>query len=188
MLETPQINNSEKLIETHKVAVEEIVKNIYLDWAGPNRSKPSIEEYNGEIQGIKYKCRHPFKGGKQQPVVIVTLTFPEGEEFDVVLKRDTCGTFKKQENSKVLQDIFPKILLETEQVAAIEFIDGIEYEPFVELINNPEIFRKLLEDAFEVFDKVTESEFVFEDVIFTGGHNFIYDKKLNKLEHLIFIL
>ncbi len=175
------VNNSpEQLIETHKAAVEEITRNVYLDWAGPTRTKPNIEDYTGEIQGVKYRSRHPFKGGKQQPVVIVTLTFPEGEEFDVVLKRDEDGTFQKQQSAQVLQEIFPKIFLETERVAAIEFIDGLEYDPFQELIKDPDVFQRFLVDAFEAYDKVSNSEFEFQDIDFTGGHNFIYDKKLKK--------
>lgn len=170
----------EELIDANKTVIEEIVRTVYLDFAGPNKTKDSIEEYKGEIRGVKYRSRHPFKSGKQQPVVIVTLNFQTGEEFDIVLKRDTDGTLQKQQNSVVLQEIFPKIFLETEQIAAIEFIDGLELEPFKEFIKDPKVFARFLEDAFESFDKISGSEFEFQDIDFATGHNFIYDKELNK--------
>lgn len=180
MSEIPSAKNPESLIDTHKAAVEQIIRTVYLDYAGPNRTKPELAEYNGEIGGVRYSSRHPFKGGKQQAVIVLTLTFPEGESFDMVLKKDTDGVFEQQKKSPVLQEIFPKIFMEVDQVAAIEFIDGIELEPFQELIKDPRTFEQFLTDAFEAFDKVSSSEFEFTDIRFTTGHNFIYDKLTKK--------
>lgn len=179
-LQNLNTSNKESLLADHHEAVEKIVKLVYVDFAGPSRTKGVLEEYKGEYGGIKHKSRHPFKNGKQQPVIILNLEFPDGVTCDVVLKRDNDSMLKKQIENKVLQELMPKVYLEVENVAVIEFIDGLELEPFQELIKDPEIFEQLKTDAFDVFDKLCESGYDCDDIEFTTGHNFIYDKDLKK--------
>lgn len=145
----------------------------------------------GEINGILWHRQERL--GKQQPVVIIGLTFPDSSRLPVVL-RPTSGDFKSYyddypEIKQYYPDIYAAFSSGQEDEykertdLVLEMIDGFHGDSrdsaivagFKEILATTEGFEQLCRDIFEAVDTIHKLPLAVVDISPAQGHNVIYN-------------
>lgn len=158
-------------IKQYESAVREIVRSVYSAYV-----QDRVTEHAGGIDGIAYRRLNTYRGGKQQPVTIIELTFPTGVTAKVVCKKDSHQIAARVEKHPALNNILPTVYLDVDGVLVIEHIEGLELDKVEQLLNQQEDLKEqLASDAVNIVDDLVSLPFVLNDVNFPKGHNVIFD-------------
>jgi hypothetical protein len=170
-------------VEKNQAAIDrhtESVQTIAVSDLDTNRT--------GEFGGVSYEST--FRSGKQQPVHIVKLSFPEGETFEVVV-RPTSGNFDElyeryEEVRKYFPHLYMKVNAEDEyhlkrKILVVERVEGYEEksngQAFYEHVTNEENFEQLCKEVFTAVDELHQKPVLINDVNAVSGHNVFYNTK-----------
>jgi len=165
----------------------------YLDVVKSLVSSDLYIKQNGELNGVTLET--VFKAGKQQPVSIVKLNFPENISFEIVL-RPTGGYYEEfYQQYEAVKKYFPHIYFSSGQpneatghktVLALERIEGYEEklngQEFEKHIADPENFEKLCKEVFQMIDELYKEPLILYDISPTGGHNVFFNTNTEKFQ------
>lgn len=168
----------DKALETHGAQLRAMVDEIYGEMV---RNELDQKPFDGEIDGIRYRAERPYRQGKQQVVGIIEFTLPDGQRLEMVCKDDPLAIHDAQRRFPVLQRHLPRIYFETGGVAAIERIDGLELDRYVEAMRDGAFLERMAREAATIAHDIDHSEHYLNDVDFTLGHNVMYDLRQRRL-------
>lgn len=176
-LERP-VSREEELIKKYEVAVRGIVAHEYADYKR-DRDWGIIKERDQD--GIHIRVLNPYRAGKQQKVIVLELTFLEGDSFEVVCKEDLSHMCEKQKENLILQKYLPKIYFEEQGIAVVQKVNGLELDQYEQAMKDDEtVLPKVVEGAIEIMTAFAHSSFRLSDVEFIRGHNVMLDAETKK--------
>ncbi len=129
--------------------------------------------------------------GKQQPVRIISLTFPNGSTAEVVMRPTQRHFSEYQEKYEAVKKYFPQLLLslpapDGDEVLFLEKITGLEQKTdeagWYEYVGHGENFRKTNSDFFRIMDEVLEAPLILNDIQPQEGHNVFLNSKTGEIQ------
>lgn len=128
------------------------------------------------FEDLEYSLSATQRSGKQQPVFFLHIRFPDGTIKTVVCKSDWKHMHAHQQASATLQRLFPRIYFETNKVAAIEPIRGLENDSFRDFfMRHPRLIPALAQESIKLNDQLLDAGWQLVDIKFCNGHNVMLD-------------
>lgn len=179
ILENEQLS---ELLEQHRDSLVQLVEM--------SKSSPYLPEgERGTVGKLSFVVEKRL--GKQQPVRIITLTFPDGQIGEVVMRPTHRKFSEYQEQYEVINKYFPKLLLSlpadnNEEVLFLEKITGLEQKTdetaWYEHIGHGDNFKKTNDDFFQIMDEVLTTPLMLNDIQPQDGHNVFLNSKTGEIQ------
>ncbi len=171
-----------ELLEEHRDSMIQLVEM--------SKSSPYLPEgERGTVGKLGFVVEKRL--GKQQPVRIISLTFPDGQIGQVVMRPTHRKFSEYQQQYEVINKYFPKLLLslptdDNEEVLFLEKITGLEQKTdeaaWYEHVGHAENFKKTNQDFFQIMDEVLETPLTLNDIQPQDGHNVFLNSKTGEIQ------